>query len=137
MESRAGGTPREITHYDGVHGSASRGRPEGSPDGGKLVYLQSSGAKLGAYNMNRLAVVAVSGGEPRVLAGGLDRGVSAPRFTPDGASLLFLVRRGGGGAGEAPRHVSRRMALRFCSWWATTPPNIRRGFRPMAATCSG
>src|ERR1019366_7786756 len=53
MESRAGGTPREITHYDGVHGSASRGRPEWSPDGGKLVYLQSSGAKLGAYNMNR------------------------------------------------------------------------------------
>jgi dipeptidyl aminopeptidase/acylaminoacyl peptidase len=91
MEARAGATPREITHYDGLRGSASRGRPEWSPDGARLVYLQSSGAKLGAYNMNRLAVIAVSGGEPKILAGGLDRGVSAPRFTPDGASILFLV----------------------------------------------
>ena len=55
MEARAGATPREITHYDGVRGSASRGRPEWSPDGAKLTYLQSSGAKLGAYNMTRLA----------------------------------------------------------------------------------
>jgi len=91
MEARAGAAPREITHYDGVHGSASRGRPEWSPDGARLVYLQGSGAKLGAYNMNRLAVVAVAGGEPSILADKLDRGVSVPRFTPDGAAILFLV----------------------------------------------
>jgi dipeptidyl aminopeptidase/acylaminoacyl peptidase len=102
MEARAGAAPREITHYDGVHGSASRGRPEWSPDGTRLVYLQSSGAKLGAYNMNRLAVVAVSGGEPKILAGGLDRGVSAPRFTPDGAGILFLV---GDDASEYPARI--------------------------------
>ena len=102
MEARAGATPREITHYDGLHGSASRGRPEWSPDGTTLVYLQSSGAKLGAYNMNRLAVVAVSGGEPKILAGGLDRGVSAPRFTPDGAGILFLV---GDDASEYPARI--------------------------------
>jgi dipeptidyl aminopeptidase/acylaminoacyl peptidase len=102
MEARAGAAPREITHYDGLHGSASRGRPEWSPDGTKLAYLQSSGAKLGAYNMNRLAVVAVSGGEPRILAGGLDRGVSAPRFTPDGAAILFLV---GDDASEYPARI--------------------------------
>src|SRR5450759_744406 len=102
MEPRAGATPREITKYDGLHGSASRGRPEWSPDGTKLAYLQSSGAKLGAYNMNRLAVVAVSGGEPKILAGGLDRGVSAPRFTPDGAGILFLV---GDDASEYPARI--------------------------------
>jgi dipeptidyl aminopeptidase/acylaminoacyl peptidase len=102
MEARAGATPREITKYDGLHGSASRGRPEWSPDGTKLAYLQSSGAKLGAYNMNRLAVVAVSGGEPKILAGGLDRGVSAPRFTTDGASILFLV---GDDAFEYPARI--------------------------------
>ena len=38
--------------------SAGRGRPDWSPDGSRLVYTQTSGAKLGAYNMNRLAVVA-------------------------------------------------------------------------------
>ena len=102
MEARAGAAPREITHYDGLHGSASRGRPEWSPDGARLAYLQSSGAKLGAYNMNRLAVVAVSGGEPGILAGGLDRGVSAPRFTPDGAAILFLV---GDDASEYPARI--------------------------------
>ena len=91
IEARAGATPRQLTHYDGLHSSASRGRPEWSPDGTRLVYLQSSGAKLGAYNMNRLAVVPVAGGEPKILADKLDRGTAAPRFTRDGASILFLV----------------------------------------------
>ena len=42
---------------------------------------QSSGAKQGAYNMNRLAVVAAAGGEPKIYGEKLDRGVAAPRFT--------------------------------------------------------
>ena len=46
---------------------------------------ESSGAKLSAYNMNRLAVVPVAGGEPKILAGKLDRGAASPRFTRDGA----------------------------------------------------
>jgi len=91
MEARAGATPRQVTQYDGIKASASRGRVEWSPDGSRLVYLQSTGAKQGAYNMNRVAVVAVAGGEPKMLAGRLDRGVSAPRFTRDGAAILFLV----------------------------------------------
>ena len=91
MEARAGAVPREITHYDGQRGSAGRGRPEWSPDGSRLVYLQTSGAKLSAYNMSRLAVVAATGGEPKILADKLDRGVSAPRFTTDGSAILFLV----------------------------------------------
>ena len=69
LEARAGATPRQVTHYDGVKASAApRGRPEWSPDGTRLVYLQTTGAKLDAYNMNRLAVVTASGGEPKVLA---------------------------------------------------------------------
>ncbi len=91
IEARAGATPRQLTHYDGIHSSASRGRAEWSPDGTRLVYLQSSGAKLGAYNMNRIAVVAVAGGEPKLVADRFDRGAAAPRFTRDGASILFLV----------------------------------------------
>ncbi len=91
IEARAGASPRQVTHYDGVHASASRGRPAWSPDGTQLVYTQSSGAKQGAYNMNRLAAVAVAGGEPRLLAPKLDRGVSAPRYLPDGKSIVFLV----------------------------------------------
>ena len=91
MEARAGAAPRQVTNYDGIKSSASRGRVEWSPDGSRLVYLQSTGAKQGAYNMNRLAVVPVAGGEPKTLAANLDRGVSAPRFSRDGNSILFLV----------------------------------------------
>ena len=91
MDAAAGAAPRQITKYDGIHASAGRGRPDWSKDGTRLVYTQSSGAKLSAYNMNRLAVVAVAGGEPKILAESLDRGVAAPRFTQDGKSILFLV----------------------------------------------
>jgi dipeptidyl aminopeptidase/acylaminoacyl peptidase len=90
-DARAGASPRQLTHYDGVHSSASRGRPEWSPDGTHLVFTQSSGARQNAYNMTRLASVAVAGGEPVLLAPSLDRGVSAPRYLPDGKSIVFLV----------------------------------------------
>jgi len=91
VEARAGAAARQITHYDGVHSSASRGRAEWSPDGTRLVYLESSGAKQNAYNMNRIAVVPVAGGAARILAEKLDRGAAAPHFTRDGASIRFLV----------------------------------------------
>jgi dipeptidyl aminopeptidase/acylaminoacyl peptidase len=91
VEARAGATPRQVTKYDGIHSSAGRGRPDWSKDGARLVYTQSSGAKQNAYNMNRLAVVPVAGGEPKILAESLDRSVAAPRFTEDGKSIVFLV----------------------------------------------
>jgi len=91
IEARAGASPRQITRYDGIHGSASRAQPEWSPDGQHIVYLQASPAKNEAYNMNRLAVVSVSGGEPKILAPSLDRAASSPRFSADGSSILFLI----------------------------------------------
>jgi dipeptidyl aminopeptidase/acylaminoacyl peptidase len=91
IESKAGAAPRQLTHYDGVHASASRARPEWSPDGTRLVYLQTVGARLDQYNQNRIAVIAASGGEPRVLAEKLDRPAFAPRFSKDGSSILFLA----------------------------------------------
>jgi dipeptidyl aminopeptidase/acylaminoacyl peptidase len=91
IETRTGATPRKITNYDGVHATATRAQPEWSPDGKRLVYLESGGAKNSAYNMSRLAVIAVDGGTPKLLADKLDRAVSSPRFTPDGGSILFLV----------------------------------------------
>ena len=91
IEARTGAMPRKLTNYDGVHATASRAQPEWSPDGKRLVYLESSGAKNSAYNMSRLAVIAVDGGTPKLLADKLDRAVSAPRFTPDGSAILFLV----------------------------------------------
>jgi dipeptidyl aminopeptidase/acylaminoacyl peptidase len=91
VEARAGAAPRQVTRYDGVRSSAGRGRPDWSKDGARLVYTQSSGAKQNAYNMNRLAVAPVAGGEPKILAESLDRSVSSPRFSEDGKSIVFLV----------------------------------------------
>jgi dipeptidyl aminopeptidase/acylaminoacyl peptidase len=91
IDAKAGATPRQITHYDGVGASASRARPEWSPDGTRLVYLVGGPAKEDAYNMNRLAMVFVAGGEPKVLTGNFDRAITAPRFSSDGSSVLFLV----------------------------------------------
>ena len=91
MEACACDSPHQITHYEGGRASAGRGKPGWSRDGSRLVYLQTSGARQGAYNMNRLAVVPVKGGEPKLLAEKLDRGVSAPQFSTDGNSILFLV----------------------------------------------
>jgi len=90
MEARAGAAPRQITKYDGIHSSAGRGRPDWSKDGTRVAYTLSSGAKLNAYNMSRLAVVAINGGEPKVLTESLDRSVAAPRFSEDGKSIFFL-----------------------------------------------
>lgn len=87
VDARPGATARKLTNWPG-------------PDSGRLVwsrhskliaYLQGSESKFTAYNMNRLAVVPPSGGPSRVLTEKLDRGVSFPVFTADGASLIFLV----------------------------------------------
>ncbi len=91
IEARSGASAKQVTHYDGVHSSVSRAQPDWSADGTRLTYLQSTGAKYDAYNMNRLAIVPATGGEPTVLTGNLDRGVSAPRFSADGSSILFFV----------------------------------------------
>jgi dipeptidyl aminopeptidase/acylaminoacyl peptidase len=72
----------------------SRGRLEWSRDGKRIAFLESDDKKWGAYNMEHLAIVAsdASAAPTRLKAvEDLDRGVSAPRFSADGASLTFLV----------------------------------------------
>jgi dipeptidyl aminopeptidase/acylaminoacyl peptidase len=92
MEAKAGAAPKILTKYDGLTASGGgRGRPGWSPDGSRLVYTQSGGAKQDAYNMPRLVVIPAAGGAPKMYADKLDRSVSSPRFTKDGKSILFLV----------------------------------------------
>lgn len=86
VEAKAASTPRKLTVYTG-----SDSQPVWSPDGKTIAYLIGSEHKMGEYNMNRLALISVEGGEPRVVSATLDRGVSAHQFTPDGKQLEFLV----------------------------------------------
>ena len=153
VETRVGATPRQITTTTACMPSASRAQPEWSPDGKRLVYLESVGAKNSAYNMSRLAVVAVDGGAPKLLADKLDRAVSSPRFTPDGASILFLVsddrseyparilgerRRGGTAASRSGNCFHARRKARTDGWpcWPRTMRRIRKFTRSKTAVCA-
>jgi dipeptidyl aminopeptidase/acylaminoacyl peptidase len=74
MEARRLAAPRQLTRFDGPDG----GRPAWSPDGKWIAYLQGSEPKYFAYGQNKLAVIAVEGGEPRVVTASLDRAVGTP-----------------------------------------------------------
>ena len=71
-----------------------RSRPEWSPDGKWIAFLEGDEREYSAYNMEHLVLAPADGaGAPaRVKAvDALDRGVSSPRFSADGKSVSFLV----------------------------------------------
>ncbi len=73
---------------------AGRARPEWSPDSKTIAILEGDEQKYGAYNMDHLTLVRADGssGPVRLKATeDLDRGVSSPKFSPDGKSIRFLV----------------------------------------------
>jgi dipeptidyl aminopeptidase/acylaminoacyl peptidase len=90
-DAKPGATEKALTP---VTIRAGRGKPEWSPDGKWIAFLEADEKKFGAYNMEHLALVASDGSAAptRVKATeDLDRGVSAPRFSTDGRSIHFLV----------------------------------------------
>jgi dipeptidyl aminopeptidase/acylaminoacyl peptidase len=88
IEARTGAEPRQLTNFTGP----DSGRPSWSPDGRLIAYLQGDETRYSAYNLNKLSVVPMAGGQPRVLTPGLDRGVSGPIvWTSDSRNLHFVV----------------------------------------------
>ena len=72
----------------------SRSRPEWSPDGKWIAFLESDEKKYGAYSMEHLTLVAADGSAPprRVASSeALDRGVSQPRWSDDGKNIYAIV----------------------------------------------
>jgi dipeptidyl aminopeptidase/acylaminoacyl peptidase len=90
VEPRAGAKPRAITTSP-----SSDSSPVFAPDGKSIAYLTGGDPKDIWYATNNVAIVPVSGGAPRILTGSLDRNVSRPQFTPDGANVMFLLEDGG------------------------------------------
>ncbi len=86
-DAKPGSAARKLTTHPGPDG----GRLAWSPDSTTIAYTQGSSPKMGAYNLNRLAVVRLDGGAPRVLTEKLDRGVTSPAFSPDGKAVFALV----------------------------------------------
>lgn len=91
-EARPGVTEKQLSP---LNLRVGRGRVEWSPDGKRIALLAGEeDKKFSAYGMDRLALVPSDGSAAPALlesTAALDRGVSAPRFTEDGASLNFLV----------------------------------------------
>src|ERR1700682_2771536 len=88
-DATAGSIEKQLTT---AANRASRARPEWSPDGKRIAFLEGDEKQYGAYSMEHLVLVPADGSAapPRVKAAEeLDRGVSGLRFS--GASLNFLV----------------------------------------------
>lgn len=92
IEPKAGAAPRPLTTYEGSDNQPDwESRLAWSPDGKWIAYLQGGPDKLIYYAVHKLAVVPAAGGPARLVTPELDRNVLAPRFTPDGKSILFLL----------------------------------------------
>jgi len=90
-EAKPGATEKQLTP-DTTR--ANRARPEWSPDSKWIAFIEGDEKKYGAYNMDHLALVPSDGSSAPArfkASEDLDRGVSSPRFTPDGKAILFLV----------------------------------------------
>ena len=87
VDAKAGATPHQLTTFTGP----DEGRPAWSPDGKWIAYLQGDEVRYYAYNLNKLAIIPSTGGAPKILTESLDRAVSAPVFSKDGASVFVTV----------------------------------------------
>ena len=91
VDAKPGSAEKQLTPK-GIR--AGRSRPEWSPDGKTIAFLEGDEMKYGAYSMEHLMLVSTDGSKPpeRFKATEeLDRGVGAPRFSPDGQWIRFLV----------------------------------------------
>ncbi|MCX6549608.1 MAG: S9 family peptidase [Acidobacteria bacterium] len=88
IEAKAGAVPKALTTFAGP----DSGRPSWSPDGQWIAYYQGDEPRLSAYQLRKVAIVPVAGGDPKVLTAALDRAASGPiLWSADGKSLYFAV----------------------------------------------
>ncbi len=87
VDAASGGTPRKLTAFPGP----DEGRLAWSPDSARIAYRQAVSPTYSIYNEMQLAVVPATGGAPTLLTAKLDRPVSPPVFTVNGAALLTTV----------------------------------------------
>ena len=114
VDARPGATPQRLTSWPGP----DSGQPAWSPDGASIAYLQGDEPRFYAYDLEALAVVSAAGGAARVLTAALDRSVTSPRWTADGAGLVCIVeddrsrwvgRVAASGGGMVPLTTGRRV----------------------------
>ncbi len=95
-EAKPESTEKALTEVGeiGASGGGRGGRVEWSPDGKWLAFLMGEERKVGAYSQEHLAIAPVDGSAKPTLvkaALDLDRGVSSPRWSEDGKSIVVMV----------------------------------------------
>jgi dipeptidyl aminopeptidase/acylaminoacyl peptidase len=101
IEPRAGATGKPLAQLDGADSDSLQGlRPQWSPDGRRIAYLQGGAEKWIYYAPMQLALIDAMTGAVTVPAP-IDRWFSHVRWAPDGKSLLALVEQ------SRTTHVSR------------------------------
>jgi len=87
LDAKPGATMKKLTSWSG-----NDDKPQWSPDGKSIAYLQgSSGEAFTMYGENYLAVISKDGGEPKLLSKQTDRPVRNPRWSADGQSISVLM----------------------------------------------
>jgi dipeptidyl aminopeptidase/acylaminoacyl peptidase len=87
IDAKPGAQPRQVT----TSPASDEGPLSWSPDGKQIAYVNGEELRYSAYNQNKLSVIPVTGGQPRVIAASLDRPVRGPIWSKDGASLTVTV----------------------------------------------
>jgi dipeptidyl aminopeptidase/acylaminoacyl peptidase len=86
VEAKAKGTVRKLTTWEGGDYA-----PMWSPDGKSIAYLKSTSATYNMYDQAVLAVIPVTGGEPKLISDKLDRPVNSHQWTADGQNIVALI----------------------------------------------
>ncbi len=101
IEPRAGATAKPLAQLDGADSDSLEGlRPQWSPDGRRIAYLQGGAEKWIYYAPMQLALIDAMTGAVTVPAP-IDRWFSHVQWAPDGKSVLALVEQ------SRTTHVSR------------------------------
>jgi dipeptidyl aminopeptidase/acylaminoacyl peptidase len=133
VDAKAGSQPRQLTTSPVADGN---GRVTWSPDGKQIAYLTGDELKYYAYTQEKLAVIPAAGGQPKLLAESLDRGIETPLWSADGTALTFLVEDDRSqyparltlGTGRVERLISGQRVI------ANLSPNADGAFAVLAST---
>lgn len=91
IAARPGAAPEQLTQFESADAAFYWGAPSWSPDGKVIAYLQGGPRKYRDYDPPTLATIPAGGGEPQLIAAGLDRAANEVTWSSDGRSLLFLL----------------------------------------------
>jgi dipeptidyl aminopeptidase/acylaminoacyl peptidase len=93
MDARPGAEAKRLTVNEIADGDPSwdGGRPVFSPDGKWIAYLQGGVQKNIYYAGYHLALIAPDGSGQRLVQPKIDRNMTRPRWTQNGATLTFLL----------------------------------------------